>query len=104
MAGVVPRLSDAWAFGPRWRTVLAGAWRHEEAIVARSSILGLRRAADRADCHGTLLLSVGDNLTDILEFDKGRSSSRGLNTLCRQSCALQTISGIRWRRRHVGTH
>lgn len=105
VAGIVPRLADAWAFKPRWTTVIAGAWRHEEHIVileARTSLLGLRRAAGQASCHGTLLLEIGDNMTEFLAFDKGRSSSWGMNTLCRHSCALQAATGIRWRRRHIG--
>lgn len=72
-------------------------------LEGRTSLLGLRRAASRLECHGTVVLGIGDNLTEVMALEKGRSGSWCLNVLCRHSCAWQTATGIRWRRRHIGT-
>lgn len=106
VAGIVPRLPDVWALTSRWRLVVAGAWQAPEHIVTlegRTNLLSLRRAASRPEGHGAVVLSIGDNLTEVMAFEKGRSGSWCLNALCRHSCAWQTATGIRWRRRRIGT-
>ena len=86
--------------------LLAVAWRHEgkiHAFEARTTLLGLRRAASRTALHGTIVVSFGDNLAEVLSFERGRATDRCLNSLCRQSLSLQLASGIEWRRRYVET-
>ena len=59
-----------------------------------------RRAARTAANLGKRHLGLGDNLTSLLAFDKGRSSSQ-LNTLCKRSAAYQLGGAMQWVWRHV---
>lgn len=70
----------------------------KEALVALSS---LKRSARVASLQGHLKLTLSDNLPAVLAFDKGRSSSPGLNRLCRLAACFQVGLGIQWRLRHV---
>ena len=63
----------------------------------------LRRAAADPLGHGTLVLTIGDSLSEILAHDKGRSCDKELNAHCRQGCAQQVAADIGWRRRHIGS-
>ena len=53
------------------------------------------------DVAGKIVVSLGDNLSEILSIERGRATNRALHTLCWQSLAWQLYSDIDWRRRHV---
>ena len=70
----------------------------KEALVALSS---LKRTGRVASLVHSLKLTLCDNLAVVLAFEKGRSSSPGLNRLCRVAAAFQLGLDIQWRLRHV---
>ena len=78
VVGLVPQLPTGWVQPERWHRVVAGAWRRPEAIhnkEARAALLGLRRATQQPRNYGRSLLSLGDNLSEIMAFDRGRARS-----------------------------
>ena len=80
-----------------------GAWKRPDAIhikEGRASLLGLQRGCRRAECRGRVILSVGDNMSEILGCEKGRARDRELNALCRRATALRVAANVGWRRRH----
>lgn len=106
VTGLVPSLPNDWAVPARWRLVVRGAWRHSGAIhchEGRTAVMGLRRASRCADAHDKIVLSLGDNASELLTQEKGRATDFQLNNLCRVSCGLQAGTGIAWRRRHIET-
>ena len=77
------KFSLLWA--KRWRD----SGQHinlKEALVALSS---LKRTGRVASLVHSLKLTLCDNLAVVLAFEKGRSSSPGLNRLCRVAAAFQ---------------
>ena len=48
-------------------------------------------------------LVLGDNLAEVLSFERGRARDHGLNAYCRQAAGLQIALNCRWRRRYVET-
>ena len=66
-------------------------------------LMGLRRWARSVRHAGKLLFSLGDNLVTILLFEKGRSGSTLLNSLCRRSCAYVLGRRFIWRLRPIRT-
>ena len=55
----------------------------------------------RADVVGTELVSLGDNMSELLSTECGRARDRALNSTCRHAAAWQLAAGVVWRRRHV---
>ena len=51
--------------------------------------------------HGSAVLGISDNYSEALASEGGRARSYELDAVCRQSCALQLVSGILWTRRWV---
>ena len=106
VVGLVPQLLARWVQPDRWHRVMAGAWRRPEAIhnkEARAALLGLRRAAQQPRNYGRSLLSLGDNLSEILAFDRGRARDHELLALVRRGAGVQIATGIARRRRYVET-
>jgi hypothetical protein len=68
---------------------------------ARSALQGLRRASRRGNAHNKQVLSLGDNMSELLATEFGRARNHELNALCRRSAVLQMSSNIIWKRRHV---
>ena len=64
-------------------------------------MLGLSRSTRRVDEHGKTVLSVSDNLVEVLATEKGRSRDKELNGILRRCAGLQEIHDIMWRRRHI---
>eukprot|EP00973_Karenia_brevis_P083213 11538292-Karenia_brevis.AAC.1 len=88
----------------KWHRCVVGAWKRNDKIHnkdCRAAILGLRRTAREGHDAGDELLSVRDNLSEILAIEKGRAKDWALNTLCRRPAALQLGADISWKRRHV---
>ena len=85
---------------------MAGAWRHPGRIhllEAKVSLMGLRNAAVSRRSEDCVVLSLGDNMAEVLATERGRARDRGLNACCRQSFAWQLAAGVDWRRRYVPT-
>ena len=65
--------------------------------------MGLRCAARSTSMRDSIVLSIGDNLSEILASDKGRSSDPVTNAQLRRAAGLTAAAGISWRRRHIET-
>ena len=99
--------SDATPTGA-WRLVVEGGWWRPYAapvhiLEGRASLLGLRRAARPKANFGHSVLSIGDNLSEILAGDRGRSNDWAMRALLLRSLAYQAATGMRWRRRYIET-
>lgn len=64
-------------------------------------LAGLRRESRVASRHGWRLLSVGDNLSSLLAFEKGRSANEAVRRLCARAAAIQVGCEIPWSLRYV---
>ena len=102
----IPPLDDEIVDPTRWHLVVARPWRsagvihHQE---GRAALLGLRREAHLVGSHNKVLLSLGDNLAEVLVAERGRARDRGLLSLARQAAAHQVAANIGWKRRYVET-
>ena len=83
----------------RWRDVSE----HISVKEARVLLSSLRRSSRVRSLHGHRKLSISDNLPAVCAFAKGRSGNVKMNSLCRQSAALQFATGVIWHVRHVET-
>ena len=73
---MVPKLDSAWCEAERWKLVVLGRWSRPGAIhnkEARAALLGHCREARFASSFNKRLLSLGDNLAEVLSFDRGRA-------------------------------
>lgn len=102
-----PPVSDVWHRQERWTLIHAAAWKdtkeHINVKEARVILMGLRRWARHAVHAGKLVFSLSDNLVSVLSFEKGRSSSTAMNSLCRRACAYVLGCRFTWRLRHIRT-
>ena len=64
---------------------------------------GLRHAGGDARYHNTVVMSLGDNISEVCAFDRGRTTDVELLCLVRRSCAWQVSCNIRWVRRYIET-
>ena len=120
----VPAVPEVFEDRSAWTRLVVGAWRAPDFIhnlECSTSLIGLydgcqavdrRRELDAGEFgdHGagvtlwdTVVLSVGDNMADLLSTDNGRATNRNLNCLCRRSAGAQGQHRVRWRRRFVGS-
>ena len=72
---LVPPVPGSILEGSRWRRVLAGAWRHSDAIhnkECRASILGLRRASEQRSSWGRVVLALArrQHLRDSVDRER----------------------------------
>ena len=97
---------DAYLLNPaKYKLLWAKRWRdptrhinYKEALVALSSL----KRTTRVDSLGSSLkLTLCDNLSVVLAFEKGRSQSPALNRLCRISASLQIAANVFWKLRHI---
>ena len=65
--------------------------------------MALKREARSVSGHQSRLLVFADSMVSVLAFDKGRSKSYPLNSLCRRAAAYQIACGIKLRCRHIPT-
>lgn len=99
-----PPLPDLVVSADRWTRLLYGAWRERgkiHALEQRTEVMVLRMACEDLSRHGCLVVSIGDDLSAILAFEKGRGRCADLLAQCRRAAALTLASGTRWRQRHV---
>ncbi|CAK0883490.1 unnamed protein product, partial [Prorocentrum cordatum] len=93
----IPALPDAALAAHRWQLVVRGAFLFPAPIhvlEGRTTLLGLRRATRSAAAHGCRVLSIGDNLSSMMAFEKGRCANPVLRQLACQSAARQLATGI----------
>ena len=104
-ASAIPKISSAWSNEQRWTLVVARRWDKPEEHInlkeARVALMGLRRLTRTVKNLGARALSLCDNMSAVLAFEKGRSSAHGLNGLCRRAAAYQIACRIQWHLRHV---
>ncbi|CAK0792428.1 unnamed protein product, partial [Prorocentrum cordatum] len=103
--GVPPEpLVEALLDPARWTGRRRGAWRcpgQIHALEARAAVAPLWRAAGDVRFHGTEILSLCDNMSSVLAFEKGRATNFELLAQCRRAAAVCLGWEIRWRPRHV---
>ena len=63
--------------------------------------MGLRRAVAGTAGHGYRFLSLTDNMSSLLAFDRGRSCSYDLLCPCRRAAALCVGADVSWVHRHL---
>ena len=106
VVGRVPRLAPSWGAPGRWRAVAVGAWRRPDKIhnlEARAAVMGLEEFCKDPANHSHVLLSLGDNMSEVLAMDRGRARSWELLAIARRAAALQAAANVRWARRHIET-
>lgn len=97
-------LPDDFVAADRWSRVVRGAWRCPgkiHALEARATLFGLKKASTEIIAHGRILFSVGDNLSSILAYEKGRARCEDLLAQCRTAAAYLIGAQIRRHHRHV---
>ena len=103
----IPPLDSSWDAPERWRLISSGPWtRVKERInikEARVCLMSLRRLCRTSPHCGTTALTLSDSLVFCLALEKGRSSSAGLNGVCRRAAAYQIACRIQWRLRRIET-
>lgn len=103
---VKPISSDILVEGS-FRTLWMKKWRNQDESInlkeARVCLSSLKRAGRVASQVGARKLTLCDNLSAVLAFEKGRSSSMAINRVCKTAAAIQAATQIRWRVRHVET-
>lgn len=104
----IPPVARAWEQEDRWNLVCSGPWNFPEERInikeARVALMSLRRLCRSVHNMDTVSMTLCDNMTTILAYEKGRSSSGGINALCRRAAAYQIASSIQWRLKHIETH
>ncbi len=96
----VPAIPATITWSARYAPLCTGAWRHPSkihALESRVALMGLRFAAARPAFHDSVVVSVGDNMGEVLATEKGRATDPVLNAQCRRAAGLQVSAGIRWR-------
>ena len=102
--GLVPPLADGLLEPNRWKLVVAGAWKYSGLIhntEARVAVMSLRHCTRSVSYHGTRVLTLGDNLSELRASEKGRASDRALRVLLQHALAYTLGPEVRWKRRYV---
>ena len=102
--GLVPPLADELLEPNRWKLVVAGAWKYSGPIhnkEARVAVMSLRHCTRSVSYHGTRVLTLGDNLSELCASEKGRASDRALRVLLQHALAYTLGPEVRWKRRYV---
>ena len=101
----IPPVARCWAERSQWKLAFRGRWRWpaehiniKEARIALDSVRRLSRAARDRGCRTLHLI---DNMVTCLSFDKGRSRSWALNSVCRRLASYVCAAGVRPRWRHI---
>ena len=98
-------LDPAWKKISRYKLIVARAWKYKTEHInlkeARVCLLGLRRQCRTLSGLRKRLLTISDNLSCVLAFNKGRSNSYAMNQLVRRSAAYCIFGGIKWHLRHI---
>ena len=88
--------------GPEWSEGPGAAQaRSIHALEARATVFGLKKASVETIARGRILFSVGDNLSSILAYEKGRARCEDLLAQCRTAAAYLIGAQIRWHHRYI---
>ena len=102
---LVQPLDKFFADEQNFRLLWAKRWKRADEHITlkemRVCLSSLRRASRVTELHGYRKLTLCDNLAVVSAFSKGRATNGAMNTLCKQSCALQFCTGIVWSVRHI---
>lgn len=104
VCGRVPRVPDHVVEPGAWKCLFRGPWRGGALIHKKegfTALLGLRRSARQTAQHDSVVVSLGDNLSELLAFDRSRAQDWSLLAMVRTADAIQLACGIRWRRRYI---
>ena len=99
----VPSISDKLMDPGRWSRVVVGGFRTTGPIhmlEAWTSHLTLLYAAAEPDSIGKFVVSIGDNMSELLASEAGRASDLALNTIMRKNAAVVFAYDLQWRRRY----
>lgn len=94
---------DVHAFKLLWSRKWRISDEHIDLKEGRVLLSSLVRTCRVGSLFGCKKLSLSDNLACLLAFDKGRSSSIGLNRICKRAAAYIGATGVKWAIRHVET-
>ncbi|CAK0825073.1 unnamed protein product, partial [Prorocentrum cordatum] len=97
-------LAEALLDPSRWTERRRGVWRcpgRIHALEARAAVAPLWRAGGDVAFHGTEVLSLCDNMSSVLAFDKGGATNFELLAQYWRAAAICLGCEIRWRHRHV---
>ena len=86
--------------------MVVGAWRDHSVIhmkEARIALLGLKVFSRQPGAAHSEVLSLGDNMDDVLVHDRGRARNHALNAVCRRGCPYRLALNVEWRRRYIET-
>lgn len=99
VVGLVPEIPKAVLQTERWSMLLVGAWAYLEPIRVMEAwvmVLGLKRILRGVRWHNHGVVTLSDNLSAVLAFDKGRSRDVALRALCCRAAAMVLACNIRW--------
>ena len=65
------------------------------------AVMPLRHCTRSVSYHGTRVLTLGDNLSELCASEKGRASDRALRVLLQHALAYTLGPEVRWKRRYV---
>eukprot|EP00438_Fugacium_kawagutii_P021633 Skav219591 [mRNA] locus=scaffold1719:13998:17447:+ [translate_table: standard] len=100
---IQPKLVQHDRYSLLWRKKWRDSDSHINIKEGHVALSSLRRTARVCGLHGHLKLTLSDNLSSLSAFERGRSSSFHLNTLCQRAAAYQFAANLRWRLRHIET-
>lgn len=103
----IPEVSPVWGDPTLWTLITAKAWERVEEHInikeARVALMALRRLCRSMDNMDTMALTLTDSMVTAMALERGRSSSSGINNVCRRAAAYQIGCNIQFRLRHVRT-
>ena len=97
---------DIVAHSPNWTRGVVRAWKEGcddamHGLESRTSLRTLVAALSDPVAWGQVILSLGDNLAEVLSTEIGRARLKPLNTVCRRAAGWQFATGSTWRRRYI---
>lgn len=97
LPALVPPISPKLLNPKKYKLLWARAWKDpSQHINLKEGMVALVRRLTH-----TTKLTLSDNLTVVLAFEKGHSSSAGMNRLCPGAASFQLGLNILWRLRHI---
>ena len=103
----IPTLEECWSKRSEYDLLIAGKWQHEGEHInvkeARVALMDLRRKCRETKHLNHRHLTLSDSMVTIGVFEKGRSHSFALLSLCRRAAAYQIAGEVLWRLRYIET-
>ena len=103
----IPPLEAVWDEREQYEMIVAGRWDHPSEHInikeARVALLDLRRKCREVRHLDRKHLTLSDSMVTVGVFEKGRSCSFALLSLCRRAAAIQIAGDMQWRLRYIET-